>query len=198
MGSRAPVATEPARGDPHGGAWGDRRVLVLVGGLPGAGKTRLLDRLLGTAPAGTRGLDSEQVAARLHDLGVRLPYRLLRPAVHALHRARVRRVLGGPQPVVVLTDPLTGRRRRASVLRSARRAGREVRLLLLDVDPVEARRGQVDRRRQLGPRAMARHVRRWRTALEQTRATGRLDGVPAVVVTREETGSLGLEQLLRD
>ena len=177
---------------------GDRRVLVLVGGLPGAGKTRLLARLLVAAPAGTGGLDSEQVAARLHDLGVRLPYRLLRPLVHALHRVRVRRVLCGRQPVVVLTDPFTSGRRRASVLRSARRAGREVRLLLLDVDPAEARRGQVDRRRRLGPRAMARHVRRWRTALEQVRATGRLDGVPAVVVTREEADGLDVQRLLQD
>jgi hypothetical protein len=198
MVSGASVATGPAQRDAHGGVPGGRRVLVLVGGLPGAGKTSLLARLLGTGPAGTRGLDSEQVAARLHDLGVRLPYRLLRPVVHALHRGRVRRVLGGPQPVVVLTDPLTSGRRRATVLRSARRAGREIRLLLLDVDPAEARRGQLDRRRQLGSRAMARHVRRWRTALEQARTTGRLDGVPAVVATREEACGLGLEQLLRN
>jgi AAA domain len=190
MAQSAPVATSPA------GRTAPVRVLVLVGGLPGAGKTRLLARLLAGASPGTVGLDSEQVADSLHALGVRLPYRLLRPVVHAVHRVRVRRVLRGPCPVVVLTDPLTSRRRRGVLLRSARRADREVRLVLVDVDPAVAREGQAERRRGLGPRAMARHVRRWRTALGQARTSGSLDGVPALVVTRDGAAGLSLERLL--
>ena len=189
MAQSAPVVTSPGPTAPE-------RVLVLVGGLPGAGKTRLLGSLLAQAPPGTVGLDSEQVADRLRALGVRLPYRLLRPLVHAVHRARVRRVLRGPCPVVVLTDPLTSARRRAGLLRSARRAGREVRLVLVDVQPAVARQGQAERRRGLGPRAMARHVRRWRTAQAEAVASGRLSGVPATVVSREEAGSLALGELL--
>jgi predicted kinase len=190
MAQSAPVATSPP------GRTAPVRVLVLVGGLPGAGKTRLLARLVAQAPPGTVGLDSEQVADRLHTLGVRLPYRLLRPVVHAVHRVRVRRVLRGPCPVAVLTDPLTSARRRSALLRSAHRAGRQVRLVLVDVAPAVARQGQEERRRGLGPRAMARHVRRWRSALAQARTTGSLDGVPALVVTRDGTRDLSLELLL--
>lgn len=192
MTSGAPAATSPA------GRTAPPRVLVLIGGLPGAGKTRLLARLLEHAPAEVQGLDSEQVTTRLYRLGLRLPYRLLRPVVHALHRVRVRWVLRGRRPVVVLTDPLTSARRRDSVLRSARRAGREIRLVLVDVDPAEALRGQAERRRGLGPRAMARHVRQWRTALAEARASGRLSGVPATVVARPAAASVTLEGLLAD
>src|SRR4051812_16389803 len=74
---------------------GPRR-LVLIGGLPGAGKTRLLSRLLDADDGSLCGLDSQYVAERLRDSGVRLPYRVLRPAVHAWHRLTVRRGIGGP------------------------------------------------------------------------------------------------------
>ncbi len=197
MTASAARATGPApTGDPTAPA--DRRVLVLVGGLPGAGKTRLLGRLLGTS-AGARGLDSEQVAAALHRWGLRLPYRLLRPVVHVVHRLRVRAVLRGGSPVVVLTDPLTSPRRRASLLRSARRAGREVRLVLLDAAPEEARRGQLDRRRTISERSMARHVRRWRAALQRLAAPGGVPGATAVVVVdRAAAAVLTLEGLLDD
>ena len=190
--------TVPAAGPaPAGTGAAGRRVLVLIGGLPGAGKTRLLDRLLAGAQAGTRGLDSEQVAAALHVLGLRLPYRWLRPVVHAVHRLRVRAVLRGRTPVVVLTDPLTSPRRRASLLRSARRAGREVRLVLVDAAPDEARRGQEDRRRAISARSMARHVARWRTALAQLRVP---DGpVTAVlVVDRPAAARLTRAEVLGD
>lgn len=180
-----------------------RRVLLLVGGLPGAGKTRLLGRLLAQAPSGARGLDSEQVAAALdtalRTVGLRVPYGLLRPVVHAVHRVRVRAVLRGGSPVVLLTDPLTRPRRRAGLLRSARRARREVRLVLVDAAPEEARRGQQDRGRVVPARSMARHERRWRTALAQLRGPGELPGVAAVVlVDRRGAGELTLQQLLDD
>ena len=196
--SDAPGRTVPATAAvPAGTAAADRRVLVLVGGLPGAGKTLLLGRLLAGAPPGTRGLDSEQVAAALHASGLRLPYRWVRPVVHAVHRLRVRVVLRGGTPVVVLTDPLTSPRRRASLLRSARRAGREVRLVLVDAAPDEARRGQEDRRRTISTRAMARHVGRWRTALAQLRVPG--GPVAAVaVVDRAAAARLTLADILRD
>ena len=81
----------------------DRRVLVLIGGLPGSGKTRLLGRLL-APPAAARGLDSEQVAAALHRWGLRLPYRVLRSLVHLVHRLRVRVVARSRSPVVVAPE----------------------------------------------------------------------------------------------
>ena len=110
-------------------------VLVVLGGLPGSGKTTLLRRLSAAGPRGMTGVDSEQVADRMRSLGIGVPYPLLRPWVHLVHRWRVLRVLAGPAPVIVLTDPWTGARWQAVVLRAAARAGRSVRLVLLDVPP---------------------------------------------------------------
>ncbi len=136
-------------------------VLVVIGGLPGSGKTTLMRRLLPSGPPGTTGLDSEQVTARLLAAGVRLPYRLLRPFVHGWHRWRVLRTVRGAAPVVVLTDPWTSARWRRTVLRAARRAGRTVLPVLLDSTPELARTGQTARGRALSARAMRRHARRW-------------------------------------
>ncbi|WP_222269524.1 AAA family ATPase [Modestobacter marinus] len=138
-----------------------RRVLLVIGGLPGSGKTTLLRRLLAQELPGVRGLDSEQVAGRLRAAGIRLPYRVLRPWVHAWHRWRVLRGIGGDTPVVVLTDPWTSPRWRATVRRKAEAAGRRVRVVLLDASPEEAAHGQVARGRTLPARAMRRHADRW-------------------------------------
>jgi predicted kinase len=168
----------PARAPRAGG------VLVVVGGLPGSGKSTLLRRWLGEArPAdagpGVVGLDSEDVTARLRAAGPRLPYRVLRPVVHLVHRWRVLRAVGGPAPVVVLTDPWTSDRWRTAVLGVARDAGRTVRVVLLDVTPEEARQGQAARGRSLSPRAMERHAARWpgllRTAGDDVLHVGRPD-----------------------
>jgi predicted ATPase len=171
------------------------RVLVLIGGLPGAGKTRLLSRLLAEPRAGVRGLDSEHVTERFRDAGVRLPYRLLRPAVHAEHRWTVRRVVRSTVPVVVVTDPLTSARRRAHLVEAGRRSGREVRVVLLDVEPGTALRGQRRRHRTLGARSMARHQRGWRALRGQV--SGGLPGAAAtLLVDRAEADRLSLDDVL--
>lgn len=140
-------------------------VLVVVGGLPGSGKTTLLRRLMGEGRPGVVGLDSEDVAARLHDAGLRVPYRLVRPLVHAWHRVRVLWVVAGPAPVVVLTDPWTRPGWRAVVLRAARWAGRSVRLVLLDAPRELAESGQTARGRGVPARSMHRHATRWSALL---------------------------------
>jgi hypothetical protein len=154
---------------------------VLIGGLPGAGKTRLLSRLLDDDGA-LCGLDSQYVAERVRDSGVRLPYRLQRPAVHAWHRLTVRRVIGGPVPLVVVTDPLTSARRRSALVRAGRRSGREVRVLLIEVRPEAAVRRQERRHRTVGARSMARHNRGWRSLLDQVRSAGGVTGADRTVV----------------
>ncbi|MGY1633201.1 AAA family ATPase [Geodermatophilus sp. SYSU D01186] len=166
-----------------------RRLLVVVGGLPGSGKTTLLRRLLAVEAPGVVGLDSERVPGGARP---RVPYRLRRPWVHGRHRWRVLRSVGGPAPVVVLTDPWTRPRWRGLVLRAARRAGRQVRLVLLDVSPELAARGQVARGRRVPARSMRRHAARW-AAL---RATAGPDPAPALVVDRERAGRLTLAELL--
>ena len=146
----------------------DRRpVLIVVGGLPGSGKTTLLRRLLAGAPAGAgaTGLDSEEVAARVRAAGLGVPYPLLRPAVHAGHRWRVLRAVAGAAPVVVLSDPWTSPLWRKAVLLAARRAGRSVRLVLLDVPAAVALQGQRARGRTISARRMRRHARRWTQVL---------------------------------
>jgi predicted ATPase len=173
-----------------------QRLLVLIGGLPGAGKTRLLGRLLEADGDAICGLDSEYVADRLRDSGIRLPYRVLRPAVHAWHRLTVRRVVRGRVPVVVVTDPLTSARRRGALVAAGRRSGRRVRVLLLDVRPEAALRGQERRHRTVGARSMARHARGWRSLLGQATTDGVEGADRTVVLGRDEADRLSLDDLL--
>ncbi|SNR69212.1 AAA family ATPase [Blastococcus mobilis] len=172
-------------------------VLVVIGGLPGSGKTTLLRRLLAQESSGVTGFDSEQVAARLTRAGRRLPYRFLRPLVHCWHRWRVLRGVGRNSPVVVLTDPWTSARWRAVVLRAARRAGRSVRLVLIDVPPELAERGQAARGRAISARAMRGHTVRWdrlrRTVDEPNGGAG---ARPALVVDRARASGLTLAEIL--
>ena len=167
----------------------DGGLLVVIGGLPGSGKTTLLRRLLTGRPPGVTGYDSELLADRLRAAGVRLPYPLLRPAVHGGHRWRVLRGIAGPTPVVVLADPWTGPAWRAAVLGAAQEAGRRVQLVLLDVPRPLAEAGQLARGRSIPPRSMQRHSVRW---------TGVLAGAPggALVVDRAGAGRLTLVDVL--
>ena len=188
----APTAARGARGHvaPQG-------VLVVVGGLPGSGKTTLLRRLLGERDPGVVGLDSEDVAARLQDVAPAVPYRLVRPLVHACHRVRVLRVVAGPAPVVVLTDPWTRPWWRAAVLSAARRAGRSVRLVLLDASRELAESGQTARGRAIPARSMHRHATRWRTLLRSVAGPDGGAGPAAVtVVDRPRADRLTLADVL--
>jgi predicted kinase len=131
---------------------------VIVGGIPGAGKTTFLARTV--RPGNARVLDSAQVRRRLRArLGRRVPYALYRPLVHAIHLLCVWRALAGRGPVVIHDCATRGPLRRL-MLRRAARAGRPVCLLLLEVDPVVARGGQHARGRLVRRRAMRRHERR--------------------------------------
>jgi predicted kinase len=133
--------------------------VVLVGGVPGAGKTRLLERAV--RPGEAAVLDSAEVRRALRArLGRGVPYALYRPAVHAIHLWRVWRTLRKDGPVVIHDCATRGPFRRA-LLRRARRAGRPVSLILLHVDEGVARRRQWARGRVVRPRAMRRHVRRY-------------------------------------
>ena len=189
-----PAATGAERASggaaPHG-------VLVVVGGLPGSGKTTLLRRLVAERAPGVVGLDSEDVAARVQAAGVRLPYRLIRPLVHAWHRVRVLRVVSGPAPVVVLTDPWTRPWWRTTVLRAARRAGRSVRLVLLDASREVAESGQAARGRGIPGRSMRRHATRWEALLRAVAEAAGVPGLDAVtVVDRPHADRLGLADVL--
>ena len=169
----------------------DARLLVLIGGLPGAGKTTLLRRVLAERLPGVVGLDAEQVVDGWRAGGVRLPYRVLRPWVHLVHRRRVQRAVRGPAPVVVVTDPLTSRRRRVALVAAAAAEGRQVRVLLVRAAGEEALAGQQARGRTVPARAMRRHLRRWSATLAAFRAPEGVPGVRrTVVVDRSEVAGL--------
>ena len=179
------------------GAAAPGRVLVVVGGLPGSGKTTLLRRLLAEPVPGVVGLDSEDVAAHLRSAGIRGPYRLVRPLVHAWHRVRVLCVVLGPAPVVVLTDPWTRPGWRSAVLGAARRAGRPVRLVLLDASRELAEIGQSARGRGIPARSMRRHAHRWSALLRSVaRDDGRADLRSVTVVDRPRADRLTLADVL--
>ena len=146
-------------------------VLVVVGGLPGSGKTTLVRRWVTERDgAPTAALDAEDVADRLRVLP--LPYGWLRPLVHAVHRLRVLATVTGPAPAVALTDPWTSRWWTAVVLGAARLAGRDVRVVLLDVPAEAAEAGQRIRGRTVPAGSMRRHVRRSDGVLDRARAAG--------------------------
>ncbi|GAB3161480.1 AAA family ATPase [Amycolatopsis stemonae] len=144
------------------------RDMLVVAGLPGAGKTTMLRH----AAPGLPVLDSDEVRARLAAAVPRVPYRCYRPVVHAWHRARVvGRALSAAGPLVV-HEPSTRASTRALLALVGVVSGRPVRLLFLDVPASQALAGQRSRGRVVRPRSFARHVRRvgkWREELLASR-----------------------------
>jgi predicted kinase len=166
-----------------------RRDLLVVAGLPGAGKSTMLAH----AADGLTVLDSDQVRARLAALlPAGLPYRFYRPIVHVWHRMRVIRAALGRGPVVV-HDPSTRATTRAWLLSVGLATRRPVRMLWLDVTAEQAIHGQRSRGRMLHPRTFRRHVRRaarMRQALLDDRIpTG---WHSAQVITRSAAGATAL------
>ncbi len=142
---------------------------VLLGGLPGAGKSTAMAELAGEL-GGVTVLDSE---TRRDAVSRRLPvgtaYRRYRPLVHALHQAAiVWQVLRGPgrSQGLLVHDPSTRAGRRTMLARLARLRGWQPRLVFIDVEPEVALRGQHDRGRVVNASSFARHARRWQVQRE--------------------------------
>jgi hypothetical protein len=158
------------------------RALLLVAGVPGAGKTTMLAR---ADTSGSLMLDPEWMReAYVRRLG-RLPYRLWRPLVHARHYLNVLRALRRPDGLVV-HEPGTRTWMRRLLALAAARAGRQPHLLLLDVGLHDALAGQRQRRRRMPRPAFERHWRRWERLRRQR---GRLpaEGWASVLLLDRET-----------
>ena len=130
--------------------------VVVVAGLPGAGKTTLV-------ASEPRALDSDALREAWAPWLAPVPYRLWRPLVHAWHWVGIWRALARPEGVVVVR-PFTSAWLRRLVLRRARRRHPAVHLVVVDATPAEARAGQQARGRSVRDRAMRRHERRWARA----------------------------------
>ena len=138
--------------------------VVLVGGVPGAGKTTAIARLVADRPD-VDALDPEAFQERLARV---LPdgtaYATYRPLVHVLHALGVLVALvRGPAPgrTLVVHDPATRPRRRWLFAGLARMCGWDPVLLYVDVPRTLAEAGQVRRGRVVDPVSFAGHWARW-------------------------------------
>ncbi|WP_374213816.1 AAA family ATPase [Streptomyces sp. A3M-1-3] len=174
-GGRSPLGLDFAGGD-----------VVVVSGLPGSGKSTLIKRT-----AATRSIDSQDVRerweARMPGL---LPYAVYRPLVRVAHYAGLWQALRSGESVVV-HDCGTQAWVRKLLAREARRRGRALHLLLLDVTPEVALEGQAERGRGVSGYAFARH-RRAVGRLVDDAENGRLPGgcASAVLLDRSAAGAL--------
>ncbi|MFJ3934415.1 MULTISPECIES: AAA family ATPase [unclassified Streptomyces] len=160
--------------------------LVVVSGLPGSGKTTLIQR-----SAGGLGVDSQDTRDRFDSRTPRwLPYAVYRPLVRIAHYAGLRRALRAGGSLVV-HDCGTQAWVRRWLAREAARRGRALHLVLLDVSAEVAREGQRERGRGVSSYAFARH-RRAVARLVRRAEEGRLPAgcASAVLLDRPAAGAL--------
>jgi hypothetical protein len=119
--------------------------VVVVAGLPGAGKTTLIRRAV------------DRTAARVVDTDDR---RSRGPLLYAGHCLRIVAAVAARRPAVIHSRGTHVSMRRAiATLAMLRR--RPAHLILLDADPAAAEAGQRARGRTIAPDEMARHTARW-------------------------------------
>ena len=147
--------------------------VVLVGGVPGAGKSTALALIARDVPSATV-LDPDQIREVIrHRLPDWVPNRAYRPMVHAIHSVRVlAALLSGPvrDRTLLVHDPATRSRRRWLFAWFARRCGWDPVLVFLEVSRALAEQGQVQRGRVLDPDSFRGHWIRWERLRSELRA----------------------------
>lgn len=142
---------------------GDRPPLIMVGGVPGAGKSTAIAQALPYL-SGVEALDSEDERRRLSAVAPGVPYDYLRPMVHALHQGRaIAELLRGPagRSGLVVHDPATRPARLKIIGQLAQARGWRPVLIFIDVDRDQALAGQRARGRLVDPDRFDRHWHRW-------------------------------------
>ena len=125
--------------------------VVVVAGVPGAGKTTLIRRAVDRSAARVVDTDDRPRRGRLLYLG---------------HYARIVAAVAGRRPVVIHSRGTQPAARRAIAALAAVR-GRPAHLVMLDADRSEAESGQRARGRGVGVEEMDRHVARWRRLMDR-------------------------------
>jgi predicted kinase len=137
-----------------------RGPLVVVAGIPGAGKATALHEFVDSCPpGGPLVVDSDSVHRRIRARLPGVPYPVQRPLVHVVHWVRVVILaVTEPRPLLI-HETATRALSRALLLRIARLARRPARMVWIDVDAETARQGQLARERVIRSRAFQRHLR---------------------------------------
>lgn len=164
--------------------------VLVVSGLPGSGKSTLIRQTVAPLTA-VRRVDSQDVRERYERrMPGWLPYAVYRPVVRMVHYyGLVRAVRSGASLVVHDCGSIASVR--AFLARAARRRGRGMHLLLLDVSPNVAAEGQQARGRRVSTYAFARHRRAsGRLIRAAERATARVSPAGAVRSARASRSRL--------
>lgn len=165
--------------------------VLVVSGLPGSGKSTLMRRAVDHRGDEVRRIDSQDVRRHWELRMPRLlPYALYRPLVRIAHYARLRRALRAGGSLVV-HDCGSQSWVRRWLVRAARRDGRGLHLLVLDVPVSDAREGQHSRGRVVSSYAMVRH-RRATMRLTAAARSGAMAGrcASALLLDRADAGAV--------
>jgi predicted kinase len=165
------------------------RTLLLVAGMPGAGKSTLI---AGLPPRpGVRVLDSDVQRVALARRLPGLPYGRYRPLVHLLHRLALARAACSDVRTVVVHLPATAASTRTAIVVLAALTGRAAHLLWLHADPGAALGGQRERGRVVPSGSFAGHARRAAATYRRLRH-GRPGGFRGVTLLDRPTARAGL------
>ena len=135
--------------------------LIVVAGVPGAGKTEALKNLRSKAHR-VRVADPELVRHIMRRWIPWLPYTYGRPIVHTIAHlwalAQILHRAGGP---LVVHDPGTRKWSRRLIVDLAILLGYSPMIIYIDTDRDSALNGQIQRQRVVRSQSFARHWRRW-------------------------------------
>jgi hypothetical protein len=153
--------------------------LIVVAGIPGAGKTTLIRRAVDRDVATVVDTDDRREAGTAGPL----------PLLYGGHYARILAGIAGPGPVVVHTRGTHAWLRRGLVAAAALR-GRPACLVLLDAPRAAAEAGQRHRGRTIGAAAMARQADRWARLVAEPDALRREGWSSVAVLDRPAAASV--------